>query len=619
MVTPNDVNHDRFYDKGPEKDVLYESPYIEISSDSFRRQSTNSSLFDGGISVNSFLEEAEIVSSDDTTKVNQEMKKKLTSFFMNPIEKWKHRRRFPWKLCIQIICICLATTQLILFGQRSFGYMQQHSDMTTALSQILLKDWTADVSVYPPNGPYAVYTIPDFYEHIDQVIKQYAKISSIAIGSFGYDDSDDKVTPMAFCTKQYDGQIFAGNLSIQINNLPEERCVTIPSLYPGGDPLWENFSMSSFLEKSNYTFNFRTLINAKLKLKLKTIFIKSLNRLDFPECYRLKVLVKYDNSEHDGQLLITLKLYSEKFVCHVNSNVIDQGETTYFMLRQLLNSFVIVFSMMSMILCLRSLRSGYMLAKETTSFFKQYYQKDIPFSEILDFIDFWYVNIVASNVLLAIGSLVKMQIEERSAEGSEYAKCSILLGVGNLFMWIGILRYLRFFKKYNMLILTMKTALPNVLRFLICAVLLFVGCCFCSWIVLSPFHMKFRTLSRTMECLFAIMNGDDMFATFALLDTHLDFVWWYSRIFLYAFLIVFIYVVVSLFISVIMDTFESIKRLYVFGGKPRTTVEIFLALECPLPIGSPSPQDHENNINYFWRVWNWLKHARFVLRNRESI
>lgn len=614
METPTNANSNGCFNTV--KELPYESPYVEIY------ESASSSSFHENGSINSFLEEAEIICEENFSKVNQQMKKKLTSFFMNPIEKWKLRGRFPWKLCVQIFNIALVTLQVCLFGQHSFRYVKQHSDMTTALSKILLKDWSTDVAVYPPNGPYAVFTIPDFYDHIDNVIKQYTKINSISIGPFGYDNPDNVLKPMEFCLKQYDGHIFMNNLSVQINSLPKEQCLTIPSLYPKDDPLWENFSMASFLEQSNFTLNFQTLINVKLQLRLRTIFIKSLNKLDFPECYSLKLLVKYDNTEHDGQLLINLMIHSEKFNCHVNSNLVESDESVYYLLRQLLNSFVIVFCVISMVLCLRSLYHGYKLSRETAKFFKEYYQKELTFSELLDFIDFWYINIVISDILLISGSLIKIQIEERSAEGSEYAKCSILLGMGTLQVWIGILRYLGFFPKYNMLILTVKRALPNVLRFLICAILLFTGCCFCAWIVLSPFHIKFRTLSSSTECLFSILNGDDMFATFALLDTSLDTIWWFSRIYFYVFLSVFVYVVVSLFISVIMDTFESIKHIYVYGAPPCTTVEIFLSSEAPvaIPISSALPADnYENNVNFLKRAWNRLKHTWFVYKYQETI
>lgn len=617
MVTPSNVNPKGYYEKVDKKDLEYDSPYVEISGDGFQYESANTSIYEPRGSVNSFLDEAEIISPSGDQSIcnaNQRMRKKLNSFFMNPLEKWQKRNRFPWKLCVQLIKIIIATLQMSLFGHHSFAYMKQHLDMTTTLSRILLKDWAADVSVYPPSfGPYSVYTIPEFYDHIDTVVKQYTTIGTLAIGTYGYDSPSNVLPPIDFCIKEYVGQVFPSNSSIEIDDLPKESCLTIPPLYPGGDPAWSNFSMLSYFKETNFTLNFRTLIHAQLHLRLKTVFIKALNKLDFPECYKLIMKVMYDNSEHDGQLLISLLIKSNKINCHMNTHIGDQGENLYYILRQVLNGLVIVFCFLSGILCLRSLYSGYKLSRETISFFKRYYQKEIPAWEQLDFIDFWYVNIVISDVMLVFGSLIKLQIEEQTSEGTEYAKCSILLGVGNLLIWIGILRYLGFFPKYNMLILTLKRALPNVLRFLICAIMLFVGSCFCGWIVLAPYHIKFRTLSRTAECLFSIMNGDDMFATFALLDTNLDLIWYFSRIFLYTFLLVFVYIVVSLFISVIMDTFETIKHIYVYGAPPNSAVEVFLAADTSddlpdVPSVSSTPVNEKKDVlGCCKRFWNCLR------------
>lgn len=71
--------------------------------------------------------------------------------------------------------------------------------------------------------------------------------------------------------------------------------------------------------------------------------------------------------------------------------------------------------------------------------------------------------------------------------------------------------------------------------------------------------MKFRSPSETFECLFSLLNGDDMFATFFVLDTKNTVVWYFSRIYLYVFTSLFIYVVLSLFISIIVDAWDSIK------------------------------------------------------------
>ena len=62
---------------------------------------------------------------------------------------------------------------------------------------------------------------------------------------------------------------------------------------------------------------------------------------------------------------------------------------------------------------------------------------------------------------------------------------SMMLGTGNLLVWIGLLRYLGFFKTYNVLILTKKGAAPNIIRFLICATMVYIGFVFAGWAILA--------------------------------------------------------------------------------------------------------------------------------------
>ena len=59
--------------------------------------------------------------------------------------------------------------------------------------------------------------------------------------------------------------------------------------------------------------------------------------------------------------------------------------------------------------------------------------------------------------------------------------------------------------------------------------------------------------------MFSLINGDDMFMTFAEMDQKSYAVWVFSKIYLYTFISLFIYVVLSLFIGIISDTYERIK------------------------------------------------------------
>ncbi|XP_031231621.1 mucolipin-2 isoform X2 [Mastomys coucha] len=86
---------------------------------------------------------------------------------------------------------------------------------------------------------------------------------------------------------------------------------------------------------------------------------------------------------------------------------------------------------------------------------------------------------------------------------------------------------------------------------------------------------KFENLNIVAECLFSLVNGDDMFATFAQIQQKSILVWLFSRLYLYSFISLFIYMVLSLFIALITDSYHTIKK-YQQNGFPETDLQKFL-------------------------------------------
>lgn len=65
-----------------------------------------------------------------------------------------------------------------------------------------------------------------------------------------------------------------------------------------------------------------------------------------------------------------------------------------------------------------------------------------------------------------------------------------------------------------------------------------------------------------METLFGIVNGDEIFATLAILEEDKsggDWVFWFSRIYIGSYVAIFTIVVINLLIGIFMTTYESIK------------------------------------------------------------
>ena len=80
----------------------------------------------------------------------------------------------------------------------------------------------------------------------------------------------------------------------------------------------------------------------------------------------------------------------------------------------------------------------------------------------------------------------------------------------------------------------------------------------------SLFSFQFATLSEVSECLFSLVNGDDMFVTFREMSKESYGLWIFSKIYLYLFISLFIYIVLSLFIGIISDAYERLKVCFLY-------------------------------------------------------
>ena len=144
----------------------------------------------------------------------------------------------------------------------------------------------------------------------------------------------------------------------------------------------------------------------------------------------------------------------------------------------------------------------------------------------------------------------------------------------------------------QMLLITLRLAMPSVLRFIVCGGIFYIAFLLLGWLVLGSYHPKvnylfiylsiyiyiylficlsiylyiylsiylfqFKDPSVTSECLYSLINGDDMFDTYIQMDQLSFPAFIFSKIYLYVFISLFIYVVLSVFISLISDTYETL-------------------------------------------------------------
>lgn len=67
---------------------------------------------------------------------------------------------------------------------------------------------------------------------------------------------------------------------------------------------------------------------------------------------------------------------------------------------------------------------------------------------------------------------------------------SIIIGLATFGQIAGLLRFLSYLDEYNILLITLRVAMPSVLRFILCGGVLYVAFMLCGWLVLGPYHSK---------------------------------------------------------------------------------------------------------------------------------
>ncbi|XP_045074650.1 mucolipin-1-like [Coregonus clupeaformis] len=471
------------------------------------------------------------------------LRRKLKYFFMSPCDKFHAKGRKPFKLGLQLLKIVIVTVQLVLFGLSNQMVVTFKEENTLTFKHIFLKDYDEG-----SDDTFAVYTKSDVNEHILYALDQYLVLPETTVGSYAYVYGVGvNGSALSLCQQYYKkGSIDPANDTFNIDPHVITECVGVNPLSVPQAPL--------SIDYKNFTLKFHKLINVTIQFQLKAINVQTIINNEIPDCYTFFITIVLDNKAHSGKVRISLE--NQAFIKECKDPSVSGHAENH--TRLTFDVVVAIVCMLSLVLCGRSILRGIRLQAEFVEFFKTNLGRNVSWDERMEFINGWYILLIISDVLTMIGSFIKIAIESKNL--SSYDECGILLGTSTLLVWVGVIRYLSFFQKYNILIVTLRAAFPNVIRFSCCVAVIYLGYCFCGWIVLGPYHVKFRSLSMVSECLFSLINGDDMFVTFSEMQESSMLVWVFSQVYLYTFISLFIYMVLSLFIALITGAYETIKH-----------------------------------------------------------
>jgi hypothetical protein len=143
----------------------------------------------------------------------------------------------------------------------------------------------------------------------------------------------------------------------------------------------------------------------------------------------------------------------------------------------------------------------------------------------------WNLFCLIGNVIQIFASFMSLFDTKHTGYSTE-----MFIGFGCMFAFINIARYIEYSESYAILYTTLRGAMPNVMRYLIGVMPIFLGFVFFGLCVFWKSE-RFTSPSDVMIILFALAQGDSVFDTFKDLQ---GFSFFIGQVYLYLFCILFL-------------------------------------------------------------------------------
>lgn len=495
-------------------------------------------------------------------------------------------RAFKWKdnscsfylvffICflVEISKLTCVTVQMFTFGndRSNFSDVVNRGDLT--LRHLLLKDWDAswETLPFPPaQGDFAVYDIEELKERINFAVERYYNAPADAIGYYLRLKGDDLMVKMEyFDFVGFQDSDTDDDLRIMTKTFPATLGNITDTVT--GDQRY-TYDVEEDFRKHNLTQPIKRLLGITLEFSLHSVRVQY--EVQKARCLRIDGKVTFQDHENNGQVLVNLNTMAFRVKCSSIGFEIPDGSlrNTSFGL----GTAVIILSALSLLISILTLGFGAYVFMKTKQYMKKNYslfytsfgrdENDLPISEYIRFIKFWDILIIVADILLIVETLeIVFYIDNSNWTIASLDNYAVWLSIGCLLAWICMLRYFKFHNKFHLLFTTLYYALWDVITYLPCVAVLFVGFWVCGYVVLGPYNIKFSTPETTAENLFSMASADELYLTFTILEADKSggpLVVWFNRIYIAAFVALFAIIVINILIAIFVTAYECMKEYY---------------------------------------------------------
>ena len=150
-----------------------------------------------------------------------------------------------------------------------------------------------------------------------------------------------------------------------------------------------------------------------MEFLIHAIQLKNQKPFNLPDCYRFTVTVIFDNNARTGKIQQRLNSHAEFRTC--TRKIIDPDSRSTLARRDLfilLDCLVLLITIISFVLCVRSLWLGHKLCKEVRLYYSRERQHEPPlkWSELQIFYSIWYFLMIVTDLMVLPGTIIKIKI-----------------------------------------------------------------------------------------------------------------------------------------------------------------------------------------------------------------
>ena len=445
---------------------------------------------------------------------------------LSPIDKYRIYGKFPWKMLIHIMLILATTMQAIVV-------INSTTDYCRGQERVFYNNMISDSDKEDPDYPRVnyIYSISQLREHLRNSLTNFFEFKENSLERVEYENNvttlSHVVMEIDYINKTIDDPGKRNESSVIPINI--EFNVTPNYLGPFNDNYTEAEIKEylDLIEKFSVLYVFQTYVPFYYEEHL--------------ECFGWRIYQEYDFSQR-AHFEVSLNI--RRMACS------DDTELTYYQIiiaRFLWVHIIVIFlSAMSLLLTWRNL---YQVARIFWA--KNHVKKDVlEYKKSKRTFSKWALITLMGNILQLLSGVVGLLDKENMN-----ASTDVLVGFGCMFAYFNIGKYLDYNIEYSTIYATLQRAFPNVIRFLIGVLPIFIGFTFFGLCVFWRSERFYNTSSTTMA-LFSMINGDSIYDIISDLSGISFFL---GQIYSYSFCLLFIVVVMNVFISIIEEAYVSSK------------------------------------------------------------